>query len=401
MKNNIPYIRVKTDYYKLVEEPSIDGTKKRVMLDWKKDTIKDDHGKEFLNKIPKYEDFVNYPEHIKYKQEIDGFYNKYNPINHQLKKGHFPTTETFLKQVFQEQYLLAIDYFSIIWQHPIHILPILCLISSARQTGKTTFLNWLKDIFQNNMTINTSDDFESSFNSDWADKLIIGVEEAKFEKKNIINLIKNNSTAKNGKLHGKNKNKKEIETFNKFVMTSNHVDNFIEIDRQEIRFWIRELNPFSVKIENLESKLKEEIPYFLWYIQNRKIKTSRTSRMWFSNENIRTEALDRISNKTAINAENELINILIEQIQDLELTEIKYTKTEIKELVQAHYRNIKLTDIRNILEIKWKLKASLSTSYKGYQKIYNEYSKAYEIVEHPKKGRVYIFTLDFLNEKLC
>ncbi|MDZ7607206.1 MAG: hypothetical protein U5K79_16815 [Cyclobacteriaceae bacterium] len=39
------------------------------------------------------------------------------------------------------------------------------------ETGKTTFLNWLKAINQNNMTYNKNEDFRSQFNSDWASKL--------------------------------------------------------------------------------------------------------------------------------------------------------------------------------------------------------------------------------------
>ena len=186
------YIRVKTDYYKIVEEPLLNGKFNRVLKRWTKETIKDDHGRDFLKEIPKFEDFINYPSHTNYQQIIKGFYNKYHPLDHSLENGEFSSTTKFLKQLFQEQYSLALDYFSVLWKHPHQVLPILCLVSSERHTGKTTFLNWLKDIFQHNMTINTSQDFEGSFNSDWVDKLIVGVEEAKFEKVSTMNLIKNN-----------------------------------------------------------------------------------------------------------------------------------------------------------------------------------------------------------------
>ncbi len=395
-----PYIRVKTDYYKIVDEPNINNTTNRVLKRWTKETIKDDHGKDYLKEVPKYEDFVNIPNHINYCQFVDGFYNKYYPLDHQLIKGSFTYTEIFLKQLFQEQYILVLDYLSILWRIPYHILPILCLVSSQRHTGKTTFLNWLKEIFQHNMTINTSQDFEGSFNSDWVDKLIVGVEEAKFEKASTMNLIKNNSTAKHSKFHGKGRDKQEIPVFSKFIMTSNHVDNFVNIDKDEIRFWIRELAPFDRKIEKLEEKLLNEIPYFLYHIQERKIETKNTSRMWFSKQEIYTDALGKIQNKTEVNLENEIITILIHQLDNYEIEEIKYTITEMKNLIAEHFKRFKLTEIKNIVDLKWSLQPSESTSYKLYEKIFNEYSKEYEIITHPQKGRVYTFTREFLTKKL-
>jgi len=400
MKTN-PYIRVQTDYYKIVNEPLFNGKSNRVLKRWTKDTIRDDHGKDYIQNIPKYEDFINYPSHINYRQVVKGFYNKYHPIDHKLEKGLYPNTKQFLQQLFQEHYALALDYFTILWTYPRQVLPILCLVSSERHTGKTTFLNWLKDIFQYNMTINTSQDFESSFNSDWVDKLIVGVEEAKFEKTSTMNLIKNNSTSKHGKNHGKSKDKKEIPIFSKFVMTSNHVDNFAKIDKEEMRFWIRELKPFQQKIEKLEEKLISEIPFFLYYIQHRKIETKNSTRMWFSKEEIHTDALAKIQNKAQVNLENEIINILIHQLDNFEVEVIKYTVTEIKDIINQYARNVKITEIKNILHIKWSLQSSDSTSYKKYEKFFCEFSKKYDIKAHPQKGRVYTFTREFLNERLC
>lgn len=396
------YIRVKTDYYKIVEEPLLNGKLNRVLKRWTKETIRDDHGKDFLKEIPKYEDFVNYPSHINYQQIIKGFYNKYHPLDHSLKNGEFNNTVIFLKQLFQEHYPLVLDYFGILWKYPDHVLPILCLVSAERHTGKTTFLNWLKDIFQHNMTINTSQDFEGSFNSDWVDKLIVGVEEAKFEKVSTMNLIKNNSTAKHSKFHGKGRDKQEIPVFSKFIMTSNYTDNFANIDKDEIRFWIRELQPFQEKIINLEEKLQKEIPYFLYFIQHRKIETKKSSRMWFSKEQIYTDALDRIQNKEEINLENEIRNILLTRLDRFEIDSIKFTISEIQEIIRANHRKYTLTEIRNIIHLKWLLKPTEnSTSYKFYQYKYCSLINDDKVEEISRKGRVYTFTREFLTHRLC
>ena len=63
------------------------------------------------------------------------------------------------------------DYLQLLYLQPIQKLPILLLVSEERNTGKSTFLNFLKALFQNNVTFNTNEDFRSQFNSDWAGKL--------------------------------------------------------------------------------------------------------------------------------------------------------------------------------------------------------------------------------------
>ncbi|MEO8416781.1 MAG: primase-helicase family protein [Ginsengibacter sp.] len=74
------------------------------------------------------------------------------------------------------------------------MLPILCLVSKERNTGKTTFLNFLKAVFVDNMTINSNEDFRSNFNAEWANKLIIGVDETFLDRKEDSERIKSLST---------------------------------------------------------------------------------------------------------------------------------------------------------------------------------------------------------------
>ena len=64
------------------------------------------------------------------------------------------------------------------------------LLYAKPKTGKTTFLNWLKAVFEDNMTINKNEDFRSQFNSDWADKLIVGIDEVLLDKKEDSELLK-------------------------------------------------------------------------------------------------------------------------------------------------------------------------------------------------------------------
>lgn len=45
MNLDIPYIRVGTSYYKIIDKPLISGDKIKVMVKWNRDTIITDHGK--------------------------------------------------------------------------------------------------------------------------------------------------------------------------------------------------------------------------------------------------------------------------------------------------------------------------------------------------------------------
>ncbi|TYB74255.1 helicase, partial [Bizionia myxarmorum] len=153
------YLRIGTEYYKKALVPLHSGDKWSTLLKWKKGEIITDEGKDYLDEIEKYNGFCLIPSHVSYKQDIDGFYNEYEKLQHEFLSGDFKKTKAFLKHIFDEHYEIGLDYLTILWKHPTQILPILCLVSEERKTGKTTFLNWLKLIFQGNMTINKNEDF--------------------------------------------------------------------------------------------------------------------------------------------------------------------------------------------------------------------------------------------------
>src|SRR5699024_1902343 len=181
------------------------------------------------------------PSHNNYQKEIKGFYNRYMQLSHTIgemtQPEDFPITMEFLEHIFGEQLDVGLDYLTILWQKPLQILPILCLVSEDRNTGKTTFLNWLKLVFEDNMTINKNEDFRSNFNSDWSEKLIVAVDEVLLDRKEDSERIKNLSTATYYKTEAKNKDKVESIFFGKFILCTNNEHNFIMIDEKEIRYW--------------------------------------------------------------------------------------------------------------------------------------------------------------------
>ncbi len=162
-----------------------------------------------------------------------------------------------------------------------------------RSTGKSTFLKWLKAIFENNLTYLTNDSFSSQFNSDWANKLLICIDEVLFNKEELTERIKYLSTTNINKLEAKGKDKREVEFFGKFILCSNNEENFIKIDGNETRFWV--LKVPTLKKENTEflEALISEIPAFLYFLKHRKLSTDHLTRMWFTPKQIKTPGPDQ------------------------------------------------------------------------------------------------------------
>lgn len=389
------YLRIGTDYYKICNVPLLSGDTIKSLIKWSKGEIMTDFGKEFLKEIKKYDGFIIIPDHKNYEQEINGFYNEYEKVNHKLSEGKFTQTELFLKHIFKNQYNIALDYLTIIWQHPSQILPILCLVSEERNTGKTTFLKWLKLVFQGNMTINKNEDFRSRFNSDWASKLIIAVDEVLLDKKEDSERIKNLSTANNYKIESKGKDKVETTFFGKFILCSNNEENFIQIDSNEIRYWVVKVVSIVAEDVNMLQNLEKEIPHFLHYINNRKIVAEQKTRMWFTKQQIYTAALDKVvkGNKTYLS--QEIREIIIDDFVSFEVDVLKYTASDLLEKLSKGTIRTTRFKISDCLKMDYKLTPT-NGSYPKYFTTMGTNNTTF-VDSEQKKGRYFEFLKkDFL-----
>ncbi len=295
------YMRVGTTYYKIDKRPLVSGVSICEYVTWSIECIKQDHDKYFIASIPKYDGFCFVPSHLPYQRVIDKFYNRYNPFVHVPKPGYPKNTLIFLNHIFGDQLEIGLDYLKILLIHPTQILPILCLVSTEKHTGKTTFLNFLKAIFSDNMTLNRNEDFRSNFNAEWAHKLLIGVDETFLDRKEDSERLKRLSTSKYYKVEAKGQDRQEIEFFGKFILCSNNEDNFIYMESNEIRYWILKLPRLIQANTNLLSELKAEIPVFINYLIERPFSTKPTTRMWFSPDELPQRPLPGLKNITVTN----------------------------------------------------------------------------------------------------
>jgi len=351
----LSYIRVGTCYYKLVKLPTISGNLNEIIVPWNIETLRNDHGKGIIGSIKKYDGFTCIPSHRNFKQEYEGFYNTYSPLPYIPKQGKIDYSLQLVKHIFGTQFELGLDYLQLLYFKPIQVLPILCLVSKERVTGKTTFLKWLKAIFENNLTYLTNDNFSSQFNADWANKLLICIEEVLFNKEELTERIKYLSTTNFNKLEAKGKDKREVEFFGKFILCSNNEDNFIKIDSNETRFWVLKIPSLQKEETQFLELLEKEIPAFLYYLEHRQLTTQHGTRMWFTPKQIRTRALENLMQNNRNRVEKELASVILSVMETYEVDEVKLCPMDALLVLNRTRVKTDLTQIRQILKKDWKL----------------------------------------------
>ena len=366
------FIRVGTTLYKIVNQPRMDGGCVKKRIAWNAETLRQDYGKDYMATVPKYDGFCTVPAHVDYKPVIGKFLNLYEPISHVPVQGDFPCIRSLVEHIFGEQYELGMDYLQLLYLYPVQKLPILLLVSEERNTGKSTFLNFLKSIFQNNVTFNTNEDFRSQFNSDWAGKLLIMVDEVLLNRREDSERLKNLSTTLSYKVEAKGKDRDEIGFFAKFVLCSNNEHLPVIIDAGETRYWVRKIVPLQNDDTDFLHKLKAEIPAFLHFLAHRTLSTEKESRMWFNPKLLHTEALRKIIRSNRNRLEIEMAELLLDIMASMGVGSVSFCLNDIVPLLVCSQVKAEKPQVRKVVQECWKLTpASNSLSYTTYQYDYN------------------------------
>lgn len=338
-------IRIGDDFFRFIETMQADGTRKTLMTGIKRQTILDDYGKEYLKSLPKYDAFVNIPDNYGDVKVPGRLFNMYTSLDHQLRRGQWKWTEVLLRHVFGDQYDLGLDYIQLIYDKPLQTLPVLCLVSRENQTGKTTFLNWLRMIFRENMVVIGNQELSNQFNFVYGHKLIIAIEESRIERSSAQEKIKAMATQKTVLLNEKFQRSHEVDYFGKLILVSNHEDSFISANKEDIRYWIRKVPKITKEFENfdIEQDLKDEVPAFLYYLRGRELSTSKKSRAWFATDLIETQALNNVREYSHTPLYQDLRESLNEYFAINTATELKATAKQLIEniLPKKHEYNTK------------------------------------------------------------
>ena len=388
------FIRVGTTLYKIVEQPRLNGGYVKKRIAWNNETLRQDYGKDYIGSVPKYDGFCTVPEHIGYRSVVGKFLNLYEPIDHRPQEGDLSHIQSLVRHIFGEQYELGMDYLQLLYLQPIQKLPILLLVSEERNTGKSTFLNFLKALFQNNVTFNTNEDFRSQFNSDWAGKLLIVVDEVLLNRREDSERLKNLSTTFTYKVEAKGKDRTEIAFFAKFVLCSNNEYLPILIDAGETRYWVRKIMPLQSDDTNFLQKLKAEIPAFLYFLTQRELSTTQESRMWFSPRLTHTAALQKIIRSNRNRLEIEMTELLLDIMSNMNVESVSFCLNDLVTLLLYSQVKVEKYQVRKVVQEVWKLtSAHNSLSYTAY-----EFAPHRECHYEPKRktGRFYTVTKEQL-----
>jgi hypothetical protein len=403
-------------------EPSARGDQ-RVLKKYLKATLKDLYGNDFIKYIKHYAGFCNVPSHFNFEQVLERdekkFYNRYFPFAHIPKQGEIDVIIGFLKHIFGEKecthavtgekipsYELGLDYIQLLLQAPTQVLPVLCLYSPENNTGKSTLGNLMKYIFKDNVVELGNSDFQSDFNEPYADKLLAICEEALLERKENAELIKKLATNKSVLVNPKGQRQYTIDFFCKFWFFSNNI-RMVYLTKHDERYWILKVSKPKKDNPHLEDQMKEQVPAFIHFLKNRKMKTRKESRMWFHRSLLKT---DIFTNMVEINEPadaSDLREALKEWfIQDPSLKELKMPMLNIKAEFFKNKSSITVKWLREILTDHLGVSQQMSkggkvvsTEGKFTRQFYNEFSNEWETKTVEWKGRPYVFKRDdFVND---
>lgn len=388
------FIRVGTTLYKIVDQPLIDGGCVKKRIAWNSETLRQDYGKDRMATVPKYDGFCTVPDHVGYKPVVGKFLNLYEPIGHRPQEGSFPCIRSLVEHIFGEQYELGMDYMQLLYLYPIQKLPILLLVSEERNTGKSTFLNFLKAIFQDNVTFNTNEDFRSQFNSDWAGKLLIVVDEVLLNRREDSERLKNLSTTLSYKVEAKGKDRDEIAFFAKFVLCSNNEYLPVIIDAGETRYWVRKIERLQFDDTDFLQKLKAEIPAFLHFLQHRQLSSEKESRMWFTPSLLHTEALQKIIRSNRNRLEIEMQELILDIMDSVGTDTFSFCYNDLLLLLVHSQVKVEKHQVRKVLQECWKLTPAPNTlTYNTYQV---DYTRECRYSPIRRIGRFYTVTREQL-----
>lgn len=373
MKIEIPYIRVGTDYFKVINKKDRYECENTILKPWKKDEIKQDHGKDLLPLIMKFDDFTISPNNKEYHPVINNCYNLYSKFSHtpfmgDVSPNDIPVTMGLINHIFGDQWQLGLKYMKILYEFPRRILPVLALVSTERETGKTTFLNWIQMLFGENSTLINPNDLTSNFNDAYATKNIIMIDETTIDKAHAVEKLKSLATAKTISVSQKFVSHYSVPFFSKIIFCTNKEKDFMKIDEEEIRFWIRKIKVITGKKNTaIEEDLFQEIPKFLTFLTQLPEIDFSKSRMVFTKEEIETESLHVVKEESKSQLRKEIEMYFDDWFINNDGVEfIEATSKDIKEKWFLTNNQYSLSYIRKVLKDEMKMTNLETKKYKGF-----------------------------------
>lgn len=379
------YLIVGTEFYRRQWKPR-PGKDPVPTLDlWKESFLMRDYVRNgvprFIHTLDRYSGFYTLPGHHDAFQEVitvqpdewtspSRYLNKYAPLDIKPKKGTYPTIEGYLKHVFgthklqtidpkgnvlaeSEAWEVYLDRWTIMYRQPMELLPACVLASEQHNTGKTTLLKLNLIMWGDNAIMIGNEALTDGFNSDWAERKYVGVDETFVEQKKEGEKMKSRITSPTVAVRGMYKDRETRVNFTTFDLTTNNPDRFLPVGGDDYRYWVNIVPQYTVEDPFLLDKMVAELPALFADLATRKVIHPKMGRLWFANSVIETEARKAAAKESRPWIERELEAWVVDQFYAYQWPELYFTVTQIMEGVnQANGARFRRGEFTHILKSK-------------------------------------------------
>ncbi|TXN36081.1 hypothetical protein FVB32_16105 [Flagellimonas hymeniacidonis] len=350
------YARVGIIYFKIIWVSNRFESIVRNFVRWSRQELLVDFSdnKHLLKKIKIYDGFGMFPDNTKngYVKSEYNLLNRYDSFLYEPKEGEWGYVRAFLMHIFGEQYNLGLRYFQTLYMYPKVILPVLVLVSKARETGKTTFLNFVMAIFGNNAVMLNNEMIGSSFNGSYAWKNIICIDEAGLNHNNLDEKIKLLSTAKTIEVNEKFVPHYSLPFYGKLIIASNKENSFLRIDSEEVRYFIRKLKKPKTHDSFFLDKMIGQIPAFIYHLSQMEEPDFNKSRQLFTVKELKNDSLKAVVEESKSYVYKELQESFIELFANNDISDsiVHATPTDIKQRFFINNHKIDRVQVKKALK---------------------------------------------------
>ena len=67
------YVRIGTTLFRILNQPMMNGSFRKMRVEWKMSVFRQDHSKDEAAQIPKYDGFCTMPSHTDYRHNVNNF----------------------------------------------------------------------------------------------------------------------------------------------------------------------------------------------------------------------------------------------------------------------------------------------------------------------------------------
>jgi hypothetical protein len=147
----------------------------------------------------------------------------------------------------------------------------------------------------------------------------------------------------------KNVQEFSVPFFGKLVLCTNKETDFMRIDNEEIRFWIRKPGIIKKKDPQLMKKMIAEIPKFIRYLRDLEA-IPKLTRMVFTAEQLKNEHLDAVKAESKSGLHKEIEMLLADFFDNEPVEQVQFSAIDMKLRWFEKSNNISAHYIRKVLQ---------------------------------------------------